>query len=612
MSLTTKLKRIFQNDWLIGLGLFLIFLATNGYTYAWDDQHLEIPLLKSLIDPTLYVGDYYVQALKANFTTFLFPLLAKIITTDQVPSAYLLLYLLSRFFLFFYAYKLWKRITHNRFSAALCVVSFFLVFRVEEFLYRTFSHQEFALAIVMAAMYYFYKNRFMTAAILFGIAANFHALYSLFPFCYMSLYLLWKAREDTGKKLLQSLGLFIFFSAPFFIWTFKRLFTHLPSDPNLYKNWIDLYKIACPQTFLFDSQTPSEMLHNFSAFFKGTQSFWPVIAMLAVNSVYNGAFRKDQKAHAFMIGGAIFLIFAFIFSYIIPSRFFLDLNLSRNIQFMQFILIGYTTILVIEKIYATRFEVGVLTILLFSLIRFENFVAALSCMAIFFLLQDKTGPRKFFAWLFFVFSVVGIYFEFRHNHFSRWAIMAFFIIAGFALVLYLLNFLLKDQQLRLKRILILVPFLLLTGNNIYYHYLRLQVETKASGFWQLQRNWIDMQNYVRLHTPKNALILTPNDMEMGGFRIFSERKVLVCYRDGGVIGFSYKAALEWQKRLQDVEHFKVIVDGDIKPALVNALTKYKVNYIVFMRYLNPKKNAVLNPIYENETFALYQVLPNPI
>lgn len=158
MSLSIQLKRILKNDWLISFSIFLIFLATNGYTYGWDDQHLEIPLLKSLIDPNLYVGDYYVQTLKANFTSFLFPLLAKVITVAQIPTAYFLLYLISRFFLFFYAYKLWKLISRNRFSAMLCVLSFILVFRVEEFLYRTFSHQEFALALIMAALYYFIKT----------------------------------------------------------------------------------------------------------------------------------------------------------------------------------------------------------------------------------------------------------------------------------------------------------------------------------------------------------------------------------------------------------------------------------------------------------------------
>ncbi len=610
MPLSLQLKKILKNDWFVALSLFLIFLATNGYTYGWDDQHLEIPLLKSLIDPSLYAGDYYVQALKANFTSFLFPLLAKVITVDQVPTAYFLLYLISRFILFFYAYKLWKLIARNRFAAMLCVLSFILVFRVEEFLYRTFSHQEFALAIIMAAIYYFYKNRFARAAILFGIAANFHALYSFFPFCYMGLYLLWKARGDRGRTLLKSIGLFILFSAPFIIWTCKRIFTNEPTDPTIFQDWIDLYKIACPQTFLFNSLPLNEMLTHFSSFLKGTQHFWPIAALLILNLAHNASFRKDQKTHAVIFASGLFLLLAFIFSYIIPNRFFLDLNLARNLQFMQFVLVGYSTLLVIEKTQLAKWDVAIFSVILFSLLQFDTEIAALSGLAIFFLLYEKKGLANLILKLFFVITVGGIFFCFRNHHFSQVALITLYVVIAATILFYLASVFLKNNLSKIP--LILIPFLALTINGMYYRQLRIKIEQTAGSFWQLQRNWIDMQNYVRNNTPKEALILTPNDMEMGGFRIFSERKVLVCYRDCGIIGFDYKAALEWKERLHDVEHFKVFTDGDIKSALINAISKYKVNYIVFMRYLNPNNTTMLEPVYENDAFALYRVTVNPL
>ena len=92
-------------------------------------------------------------------------------------------------------------------------------------------------------------------------------------------------------------------------------------------------------------------------------------------------------------------------------------------------------------------------------------------------------------------------------------------------------------------------------------------KTGPSG-WQLQRNWEDMQLYVRDHTPKDAMILTPYDMPMGGFRIHSERKVLVCYRDCGIIGFDYAAAVEWNKRIKDIESFKVFSGKTVDNAVV--------------------------------------------
>ena len=159
--MNAKLKAILSWDWVIGLILLGIFLATNGYTYGWDDQHLEIPLLKSLIDPQLYPGDYYVASLKKNFISVFYVLLAKFITVDQVPAAYLVLYLISRYFFFFWSYKLWKLLTKEKLTAFLVAVSLILIGRVEEFLYRTFSHQEFALAIIMGGIYFFFQGRFL-------------------------------------------------------------------------------------------------------------------------------------------------------------------------------------------------------------------------------------------------------------------------------------------------------------------------------------------------------------------------------------------------------------------------------------------------------------------
>ena len=105
MTSPNKIKTLFQSDWFISIVILIVFLLTNGYKYNWDDQHLEIPLLKSLIDPALYAGDYYVESLKKNFTSFFYPILSRCITVEQVPAAYFILYLFSRYFLFFWKWS---------------------------------------------------------------------------------------------------------------------------------------------------------------------------------------------------------------------------------------------------------------------------------------------------------------------------------------------------------------------------------------------------------------------------------------------------------------------------------------------------------------------------
>jgi len=108
MKLRKNIIRFLRSDWGAALVLLLVFLITRGYLYGWDDQHLEIPLLKSLVDNGLYQHDYYVQSLKQNFTSYFYPLLARLITIESIPIVYFLLFLISRYFLFFWTYKLWR------------------------------------------------------------------------------------------------------------------------------------------------------------------------------------------------------------------------------------------------------------------------------------------------------------------------------------------------------------------------------------------------------------------------------------------------------------------------------------------------------------------------
>jgi len=83
----------------------------------------------------------------------------------------------------------------------------------------------------------------------------------------------------------------------------------------------------------------------------------------------------------------------------------------------------------------------------------------------------------------------------------------------------------------------------------------------------------------------------------------------VCYRDCGIIGFDYKAAVEWYKRINDIKSFKVYTGAPVEDAVLKAILKYKVNYIVFMKYYGPPGDtSIFKKIYENSVFSLFRVL----
>jgi len=626
MSYNTKLRHFIQSDWMIGIFLLLVFLATNGYIYGWDDQHLEIPHLKSLIDQELYPGDYYVQTLKSNFPSFFYHVLAKLITISQIPAVYLLLYLLSRYFLFFWMYKLWHHISGDKFSGIICVLTLILMGRVEEFLYRSFSHQEFALAAIMASIYFFYKKRFILTAVILGIVANIHAVYSLFIMVYMCFYLLLHLKKYQWSTLLKSCLTFVLFGLPFIIRIIERNITNYlsPGDPLL-DDWIRLYYIACPQNFIFQDIPLGNIFQDLKATFRITHKYFILIGLYFVNFFFHDGFRKDHKIQIITISTVILLLISFVFTYIIPSKFMIDLNLIRNIQYLLFFLTGYTTILIINNVKRGNLIVAPLLVILFALIRFNDLINIIAIIAIMLLLiinkdclKKKIMKQNIIRGISICFLIVcfgkliHIFTVAQYNPRTNLTTYITIILLCVA-VLIIWRFKNSKFSPKLKQFLIVIPLLTVFVNYCYFHVQYLRIINTGIGFWQIQRNWIDMQKYVRDHTPKKALLLVPHDTEMGGFRIHSERTIVCSYRDVGLIGFDYSAAVEWLKRKKDIEPFKVYIKDDIQPAIHTAIMKYKVNYIVFMIYSEPPASAVLfEKIYSNTVFSLYRVRINPV
>ncbi|MBI4309017.1 MAG: DUF2029 domain-containing protein [Candidatus Omnitrophica bacterium] len=556
------MKKFLQSDWFAALLFLIAYLLTNSYIYAWDDQHLEIPLLKHLIDPSLYKGDYYVEGLAGKFSSYLYPILAKCISTAQVPAAYLVLFLISRYMMLYWVYRLWQWIAGEKWAAAMAVLMFVLMGRTEEFLYRTFSHQEFSYIFMFGGFYYFYRERFILAAMLFGLGANFHAIYSLFPMLYMLAFLLF-CRKDRWPMAAKAGLAFALFALPFLLWQIPKSLArsgHVPVG-----EWMPLYLISCQQNFLFWTLPLNEAFQN-TAFVLGRLGpYLFLLGLYALLCVLEPKARSDKKLRALVAVAYVLILVSFVFSYIVPSRFVVDLNLLRNEQFARFMLMGYATV------FACR------------------------------LAKEGKPWQVLFAGMFLLLA------GFNGLEFFILKLKKYAYVPALFIVLFIgLHY--RPRWPWLRRAFIILPIAASFISFTLYHYQYIQARKSGAGLWQMHRNWVDMQKHVRAHTPKDALILAPYDTETGGFRIYSERKILACYRDCGIIGFDYNAAVEWRKRIKDIEEFKVMTNQSIDHALINAIFKYKVDYIVFMNYYQPREaNPVLAKMYQNEVFALYKV-----
>lgn len=611
MNPVEKIRSFFRNDWGVTALVLLLFLITNRYIYGWDDQHLEIPLLKHLIDPALYQGDYYVESLKANFTSFLYPLLSRFITVDQVPSAYLVLYLLSRYFMFFFLYRLWKTVSGRALTAFAVVLGMFLLVRPEEFIYRTFSHQEFSYIFAFGGLYLVYRQRFLWAALVYGLGANFHALYLLFPMTYLGAYLLFFHRERRWELIFKTSGLFILGALPFLGWTVVRALTlRTGHGADYYNGWVDLYHLSCPQNFLFGTKSLAEAAADLRGLYADLSRYFFLAALFLFNWRFNVSWRQDAKAMAMTIAVVFFILLNFVFTYFFPSHFVLDLNLVRNEQYLTIFLGGYTVLMAVQEGWSSFWTSAVMGVLLLFLGGKDpqDTAVVLALAAVFECLRPSSSTAK---WLpFFIGASALAFFAAGGETYSlvRWQRLGMVVgpLAILAVVQQLPAF--AKYRAMISKVTVLPVFLVAFGGYCILHYTFYQVSTHGGGFWQLQRNWEDMQYYVKDHTPKNAIVLAPNDMEMGGFRIHSNRRIVVCYRDCGIIGFDYGAAKEWQQRMADTEEFKVMINKSFARSLINGISKYGATHVVFMRYAAPPENALLKKMYENEAFALYEVV----
>lgn len=624
MTAKENLLTIIKSPWIIALLLLGLFFATSSYKYGWDDQHLEIPLLKHLIDHELYAGDYYVESLAKNFSSYFYPILAKLITVEQIPNVYFTLYIISRYFLFFWVYKIWQLIAKDSVKAFCCSAIFILIVRVPEFLYRTFSHQEFALAIIFAGIYYFFKERYVLAALILGLAANFHALYSLFPMYYLGLYLLFSVKEKGFKPLILSCVSFLAFSSPFVVWTLSnRLSVNAAHIDHSSTDWISLFILACPQNFIFPEHPLmpfKELIGNFNVFISATKSYLFLIVLYWVNFFFNKPFRENKKAVVFSFGAFSLILLCLIFTYFYHVRLMIDLNLARNTQFLLFLLIGYTALLILDTVEQKSIVAGTLIAMLFVLFKLGDLAGLYASGVMFFsycVYQSlKAENRMVKNFLSLISLACGVWFAQKlyasvmaidMGEATRNSLILVFILLAVNGLLYCW---IKNQKFRKLSLylFLIIPLSVVFVQFSQYKKLRVAFEETGGGFWQLQRNWEDMQRYVQKNTPKDAMLLVPYNLEMGGFRILSERKIICSYRDCGIIGFDYNATVEWQRRVKDIEAYKFMMDASPMGAIQNAVTKYGADYIVFMNYAAPKQdNALLTKLYANSVFTLFKV-----
>ena len=191
-----------------------------------------------------------------------------------------------------------------------------------------------------------------------------------------------------------------------------------------------------------------------------------------------------------------------------------------------------------------------------------------------------------------------------------------FVIFSYIVCAYIFYTIIQQISSRLamgskKLFLLLLLFLIFISSLFFYHRERILI---GNPFKDVNNANIDAQKWLKVHTTKDALILTPPYEE--DFRIFSERSTLGSWKDWTYNCLSRDFAFSMFERLHDVGNISLVStvnngNDQIKSyylnlkedSLAKIAARYKVDYIVMER-LNP---LAFKKVYENDRYFIYKI-----
>jgi hypothetical protein len=124
---------------------------------------------------------------------------------------------------------------------------------------------------------------------------------------------------------------------------------------------------------------------------------------------------------------------------------------------------------------------------------------------------------------------------------------------------------------------------------------------RKRGKWETG-SWREVQDWVRLNTPKDAIFVTPP--QEAGFRVFSERTVVGEWKDGTQQYFDEKFATEWAARMDALGPAGYVQLSDDQ--LTQIARRFGASFVVVpARRRHPR----LEEEYQNGHYAVYRVPP---
>jgi hypothetical protein len=569
--------------WLEGATLAVLLAIAGldlvGYRFGDSNQGITIPILKRFMDSSLYKWDVMV-ATGERFPTIFYAALAAVLPgTKAIPAAFFTLYVLSIAAALAGVYRI-GRWCGGREAGLLALLIAVPVRNgiANESLYRVqFSHSHIASALVIWAMVLFLEGRRIMPLLLLSIGAYNHVLYSIYVLVPCLMVVLMEARAVGRRPTLWRLAAGVLPLLPFVVWTLSHSTAMTPE-------WLALLRLRSAH-------------HSFPSYFGGSLAAGSFLLALGTLTLSRLPPPKRMVVALFFAGFALQFVLGTVFTEFVPLKAVLQFQPHRCWRFLMLILYGLAAAGVVAGWRAGGLARVAAAFTAFVLVNPQ--LEPLLPLAV--ILQAAFGRPQAEPWA--RLTAVGTlavlagwdapHLELSWADYPLDALTTPTVLGAAALaVLVLIGRELTVPQRKWAAVAAAAGTLLWLGPTTY--------ERKRAR-WE-SGPWRDVQDWVRLHTPKDAILVTPP--QEAGFRVFSERTVVGEWKDGTQQYFDEQFANEWSARMQALgpDGYARLSDQQ----LTEIARRFNASFVVTpLRQRRPG----LEERYRNNHYAVYAVPP---
>ncbi|MEO6728410.1 MAG: hypothetical protein ABIM99_00650 [Candidatus Dojkabacteria bacterium] len=234
-NLKTILIKLNNSNFLFVLSLTILTIMT-GYTYGKHDQALYIPLINKILNPALYTRDAFTHLINNESASF-FKLLSPFFRVVGVEVGFFILYITGFAVLILSSFLIGKYIFKKR-NAGYVFALVVMASRMPTLSQETFfATRNLIIPLLLLAVYFFLKNKYLLSYFLIGILANFHQISSISLLVILGFVHLIFIKSIGIKKTLFSILVFIIGFSPTILQILSGNSTKiiLTVDENWYK-----------------------------------------------------------------------------------------------------------------------------------------------------------------------------------------------------------------------------------------------------------------------------------------------------------------------------------------------------------------------------------------